>query len=151
MDLTWLFRCGQADERRWGKGLQEGGIVWLQEQWLGIRGSLLGDQGRRIWLEVGSIFNILLFYFVFNTFQVTLERIVHVRKVACALGRVIVLKTVSSQIPADLAHWAPWLGDLEGRWEGTKTGPYDNNQAICHRFMITDWMNTFWCEVMYLF
>lgn len=64
--------------------------------------------------EMGSVFNILLFYFVFNTFQATLERIIHIRKLACALGRVIATKDTP---PAILTGLVPWLGNQEQRLE----------------------------------
>lgn len=54
------------------------------------KGNLTGVLGN----EVGSIFNILLFCFVFDTFQVTLEGIIYVRKIACALGRVIATEDI---------------------------------------------------------
>lgn len=59
-----------------------------------------------------AVFLISYSCFVFNTFQVTLERIIHVRKVACALGRVIatedILPNNFCRLPNEGHAWAAW-------------------------------------------
>lgn len=73
--------------------------------------------------EIGSVFNILLFCFVFNTFQATLERIIHIRKLACALGSIIATKDTPPPqqfSPARPHGWAirsrDWRHQQGGLW-----------------------------------